>query len=86
VEEGITAAVWAVDYAIEVGAPLVGKGIDAYSLGSDGKRIKARQLTPEELTEHRAFIQAARDKMRELLDLRKANAADAARIPTADRA
>jgi len=83
VQEGILAACWAVDYSIEVGAPMVGRDIDAFTLAPDGRgRIRARQMSADQIKDHRGFIAAGRERLRELADLRQATAQDADQIPT----
>jgi hypothetical protein len=83
VQEGILAACWAVDYAIEVGAPMVGRDINAFALAADRRgRVRATQVSPEEIRDHRSFIAAGRERLRELADLRQPSSQDADQIPT----
>jgi 20S proteasome alpha/beta subunit len=83
VEEGMLAACWAVDYALEVGAPFVGKDINAFSLGRDGRnRFRASQATSDQIRNHRAFIQTARLRLSEMANPRSAAVEDAQQIPT----
>ncbi|MDX1486153.1 MAG: hypothetical protein R3229_16900 [Alphaproteobacteria bacterium] len=81
-EEGILAAVWAVDYAIEVGAQDVGQGIDAFAVNVDGRKSTTRQLNDSDLQGHKDFIGEAREQLRELANLRIGSSSDAKRIPT----
>jgi hypothetical protein len=82
VDEGVLAAVWAVDYAIETGAPLVGSGINAYYLGKKGNKVLAREADEDQMKGNRDFIRAARERLRQMADLRNTTAVDADQVPT----
>jgi len=82
VDEGVLAATWAVEYAIENGAPGVGFGTNAYSLKKAGGKVRAEEVGEDQLKGHRDFIRAARERLRELSDLRHATPSDAGQVPT----
>jgi 20S proteasome alpha/beta subunit len=83
VEEGLLAACWAVDYAIEVGAAHVGKDLNAFFLSRNGQnKVRAKKATDDQITNHRDFIAVARERLRDLADPRGATEADAEQVPT----
>jgi 20S proteasome alpha/beta subunit len=83
VQQGVLAACWAVDYAIEVGAPHVGRDIDAFTLAPNGKgRVRAEKVMDDQIKNHRQFIAAGRESLRELARVHHTSPTDATQIPT----
>lgn len=82
VQEGILAACWTIEHAIEVGAPMVGLGCNAYSLSKESGKYKISQVSPEHMQGHRDFIAAARQQLRELANLRQTTPAEGLQVPT----
>jgi hypothetical protein len=82
VAEGVLAAYWAVDYAIEAGAPYVGPPIEAYALRKGRTKYLAEKVSDEELKTHSVFIRAARDALKGLSNVRNLTADDASQVPT----
>lgn len=82
VDEGVLYAIWAVEYASEVGAPNVGSGINAFSITKYGNRVSAKEVTEVQIKENQDFIREAKDQLRKIADVRHATPADAKKIPT----
>ena len=82
VEEGVLAATWAIDYAIEVGAPLVGGEIVAFSVRKAGNKARVEQATADKMRTNLDFIGRAREQLRDLAKLHHTTPADASKVPT----
>jgi hypothetical protein len=83
VQEGILASCWAIDYAIEVGAPQVGRDIDAFTLSANERgRFRAVKVPEEQIKNHREFISAGRERLRDLANLHHSTQADIVQVPT----
>lgn len=82
VDEGVLYAIWAVEYAIEVGSPGVGSGINAYSISKRGSKVFAKEATEDQIRGNRDFIREAKDQLRKSVEVRHPTPADAKKIPT----
>lgn len=85
VQEGIFAATWALDHAVNINPGGVNAPVRIATLLKEKGDWRARMLTDDELLEHRASIAAAKDALRHYKD-RLENAVDAVDLPTAPTA
>ena len=81
-QDGIFAAVWALEHAVSVNAGGVNGPIEIAVLRREGGRTVASLLADDDLQEHREAIQEAKERLR---DLRRNHRGDGAEVPEVPR-
>jgi 20S proteasome alpha/beta subunit len=68
ITEGVLAAYWTVQHAIDLKVAGVGFEVDVFVVEPDGKEFVARRLDDADLTEHTEFMRASEEALRGMRD------------------
>jgi 20S proteasome alpha/beta subunit len=81
VQDATFAVTWALDHAVQVNPGGINAPVRIAVLQKEGGKFKARILADAELDEHRQNIEQAKERLRSLSELQKAEAPNTPEIP-----